>query len=259
MHMVRIGRHQVEVPSGWEEINTSQLLTLSRYFPFTDTPETRIKMITGLLELFRRPLLGARIYFKVAPWQLTELCLLLDWVFTQPVITSPLIKRFQHGIRVYWGPGTELRDLTVKEFRYAEQAVKSWQKTQSLEALNLFTALLWRERVDGERIGLDLSTVDHRAERLYGCSVRMKKALLIQYMGMRAHVIRAHPVVFGSADFIPDTPPEPTDWGQIVYNMAGSAINMKTVDDMLIWDAFEFLSNSIRSKKETPTKATAHA
>jgi len=136
MTTVRLNDTPYCFPDIWEEIPPALRTGVLRLvWEFNArTPKSRLAI------LYLVSPIPAKQFKKLVPWQVNELCVLLDWVWEKPIEGRPF-ETFQHGDVVYYTPGESFRNATFGEF---------------LNAYTYFFQLMYDEDSDRDQIAAKL-------------------------------------------------------------------------------------------------------
>jgi hypothetical protein len=155
MTTIRLDGSPYLFPDNWEEIPPglrSGILRIVWEFQ-KRTPQSRLAVLYSLNPV------PVKVFKKLVPWQIHELCSLLDWVFEKPIEGRPF-DSFEHAGVEYFTPGENFKNTTFAEF---------------LNAYTYFFQLMYDEEIDREEISSKLvatlcrpapSDMDRAADRV---------------------------------------------------------------------------------------------
>lgn len=136
MTTIRLNETPYFFPETWEEIPPGLRADVLRVV-WEYTKRTPLSRLAVLYYLNPIP---AKVFKKLVPWQIHELCSLLDWVFEKPIDGCPFESFEHHGI-IYFVPGESFKNTTFAEF---------------LNAYAYFFQLMYDEDADREVISAKL-------------------------------------------------------------------------------------------------------
>lgn len=136
MTTIRLNDIPYKLPDTWDEIPGAFRAGVLRivWEMASRTPQSRLAILYYLNPI------PAKVFKKLVPWQVNELCSLLDWVWQSPIEGRPF-DSFQHAGVEYFTPGENFKNTTFAEF---------------LNAYTYFFQLMYDEDADREEISSKL-------------------------------------------------------------------------------------------------------
>lgn len=130
MTTVRLNESPYLFPDIWEEIPAGLRADILRIVWESQkrTPQSRLAVLYYLNPI------PPKVFKKLVPWQIHEICSLIDWVFENPIEGRPF-ESFDHKGIVYLTPGENFKNTTFAEF---------------LNAYTYFFQLMYDEDADRE-------------------------------------------------------------------------------------------------------------
>ncbi|MDB4919848.1 hypothetical protein [Mucilaginibacter sp.] len=181
----------------WNQLTAVQLLRWSAvaFGQFTDGERVRLALII----IYGIP---AKIYGKIPDHILTQVAPTIAYLFEGNELTRWLIKKVKIGFRSYHGPADILSNLSANEFfNYTEVVYQQCIKASNSTAINVLCAILYRQKrktevEDDLRCKLTDAGIALRARKMEALHPHVKTAILLNYEGCRAFIIKHHPDIF---------------------------------------------------------------
>lgn len=199
------GTKRLQVPETWDELSPKQLVNVARILHAIKEPIKRdlelIKAICGLKWTHLIRIAPEVIYESFFP--------LIQWVYGEQAFTMQLIPSVKIGREIFYGPETDLSNLRLVEFHFAERALYEWhQDPENADALFAFISCIYRPAKKDYDIRLN---PDGDVREIYngalceGYAKQLKKkmpiavalAISVWYKGCRQRITSDHPRIFG--------------------------------------------------------------
>lgn len=215
-----IGGETYPIPTKLDECNEWQIATYAREFVlgrnaiFTELPDGTVTIKNRLTyEVAMMRLLHAsigcewKLFTKISVEQKHYL------VFTEKVLAFYFTDKFTKAPDVYVsglvGPGNEYQ-LTAEEFSFADTAYIAYHKTESIQALNTFVAVLMRPKSkfgwlfkptnNDLREAFTKHTIEDRLALVANLPSDFKLALWLWYHKYRVELPNKYPHAFSSSN-----------------------------------------------------------
>lgn len=263
MNTLELRGHQVTIPAEWKELTARHVLLLGALFPLLPTHEKGLAILLGFIRLsggwriqwtlYQNMVLGRRLQRKLGYNPFVERLELamealdqFEWIYKDNMLSENRFPVVRSRGRSYYGPSEQLKNLEINEFSYADGFYTQYLKNPGeIKFLELLIATLWRGPGPGHPNDPRRYFYEQSLDEDIAWARRLpdarKKALLINYIGMRNAVVRSKP---GKAVFTRSlkTEARKTGWGHVILRMAGGKFGEydKTRRAML-WDVLREL------------------
>ncbi len=259
MNTIRIGTYDIELKSGWEELHAKDLQFFGGMFPFEDTSKFHLKLFLHFCKLKFKPWLGFIIYNRLEPEHLHNILTLngkgsaFGWVLDTPILQKQLFPHLTIYTDRYYGPADQLMNIKMGEFKIAEKALEMYLFNKEEEYLNTFLSAIYRKKINGttERENYSIATHDEREKVIALLPLYIKHAAMLNYIGMRNFMMKANKRTDNNSDAAGGD----SDWGTLIAALAGSATNLKDVEDMYVWKVLGYIGDSLKLEKEKKRQA----
>lgn len=261
----------------WNELSRKQLLYICKLFRSgLDANTFRLKAfleLTGVKALPRK-IVKDHVYweFKKRKEQFWMTDMELTW-FLQAVnyltdnckLTVNLFPSFLIGLRRYWGPCRECRNLSWKEFIHAEGQFFAYNHSKPERKqfyLNMLCAVLYRpERADYHPMSPDYNgdrrqlfndfVYPKRAKWFSLLPIDKRYSAYIFYAGCRNAIVEAHPLTFKSGGVSSEAPKSPVKGLiQLVTDLnQGDVTKNEQILNSPAWDVLDLLERMIEKQK----------
>lgn len=208
------GTKRVLVPETWDELTEDQLVKVARIMHTVKEPVKRdlqlVKAVCGL----RRWQLA-----HIAPEVIHEsLFGLIQWLYEDGALIRQLIPTVKIGRTLFYGPDTDLSNLRMVEFHFAERALYEWhQDPENADALFAFISCIYRPAKKDYDIKLNPDgdvRESYNGTLCEGYAKQLKKkmplalalAISVWYKGCRQQITNKHPRIFGGEGGANDAP-----------------------------------------------------
>lgn len=232
MRQIDINKHSKLVPVNWNELTKAQLLvfiksfylksdTIYKTMPLKNGQKKHISTNAGNLLraqiLILWSLLGIKwsIFQRISKEQLHELLYifkLTDFLFFQNNLTRNIFPtmRYRFWKRKLYGPADNFKNIRAREYTFAELAYKKYKQTNDIKHLNMFIAILYRNRRDGEEIEhpdwdgdyrerFNNKNVESRLPHIKKIPLSYKIAVLLWYEGCMNQIKREFRELYSGA------------------------------------------------------------
>lgn len=260
-----------QIPQTWEELSAENILFIAQFYPYSDAyrvlnASSRGLDLTGKVRLYdekkkARKLLtylfihffGVKKNLRLSIWiwlyvgadQLMDVLYsangkgyLFSFLFERPEKKNIAISVFTHNKVTYSGPMNGWSNLRNDEFELADACFTQYLKDPKEELLDLLIAALYRPLKYGSREPFNRFDCDYRAVVLKTLDLKMKYAILLEYMAVRNYVIEKNSHVFkkgnsGSA--------KARGWGAVILSLAKNQLEAGDLRNAYLWDTFKWL------------------
>lgn len=214
MHQVTIRNKTYQVPEGWSELNSKQIIRIAPYI--LGTPESlpyRRAMILHKLLNVNNSLWVRLSNVNNAP-KLHEMCGLIDWAFDE-LNMKPLITEFELNGQQYLLPSEGMHNASMIEFAFADKAFSRFVKLDNTEKnlkdktkeIDLIVAILCRPK----RIDIDLNSsewegdpreifstplMEKRAIEFKKLDIGIKSIVFLYFIACKKYIHKQYAVLF---------------------------------------------------------------
>ncbi len=228
MNTIGLDKYHVQVASTWNELTKRNLLFFATIFPIekSQVREIKIRLILNLLNVRRNLRLQWKL-FRCDDEQIYALSELTNFLFEGNELTKWLIPSVRIGWKTYYGPSDNLINVSLIEFSKADTYYLKYLKTKDEAWLNKMIAVLYRPKkvpyrpkaidFDGEiRQQYNGEHVAAREKKFTRLPIPTKKAILINYQGVRNNLEKCYPHVFRTRK-----KGKNLGWAPIILELAG--------------------------------------
>lgn len=266
----------------WNELTRRQLLYVCRLFQSGFDQNTfRLKAflkLTGVKALPQK-IEKDQTYWKFKKGKeefwLTELELtwylqFVNYLTDNCQLTVNLFPSFSIGLRRFWGPSKECRNLSWKEFIHAEGHFFAYNHAKAVRKiyyLNMLCAVLYRpQQSDYHPMSPDYNgdrreqfndfVYPKRAKRFMFLSLTKRYAVYTFYAGCRNAMVEAHPKVFKADAISSDAPTSPVKGLiQLVSDLnLGDVTKNEQIFDTPAWDVLDLLERMLEKQPKPKNK-----
>jgi len=240
MVSVQINNYKFGYPEKMEELTADQLLGLGRNFHrLRDQIETQWilflefvkphwgKMGKNIMQLdLESKDDEKRLRDQELMIALAELNLFL---LDRNCCSKILLPVFDFGGKKYYGPADRIDSSTIMEYAYAEYLFWDYIYKQKERSLTELVAVLYRkkghanpgdENYRGDlRCGFNKLNVNGDADELTLLPAEIKKAILIQYIGIRNWIADKYPVLFPVMEGNVQVEEKYPEWAGVAHNL----------------------------------------
>lgn len=230
--------HSWHLPNFWNELTTKQLLWICprlkgfrqkyrEYDELTKGKHTelasyadqelqaiRITILKKICGIGRWPFSRKnRAFYAMAPEQLADILLELNFIFVAMDRTKPVMDSFRYKRTTYYGPGDEMKNLTGAEFHFLDRLYQQYLESGQEKYLNAMVAILYRpqgitdvhdpqhEDFAGDiRRRFNRHQVEKDAEHLAGLSKGHKAAIFFWWQCFRQELQNRRKDVFSQGN-----------------------------------------------------------
>lgn len=254
MNTITWNNHNAEIKSGWGELSRPDFLFLADRFPFTDTPEFHVHCFNYFMNLakwggdkrFWKELDAERLYDVLINGGKTPL---FKFLLENPVMEKALWTKIIQKGRYWHGPSNSLADLTFGEFRYAEDCLAAFLRSKASDALDTFIAVLWRPGF--KKPAFSMKSTDSIALKAADINLKLKYALVLQYIAMRGYVMQCNAGAFDTDGSAQEEKSSNWSWGMLISALAPTITDVESIENMPLWTALEWISNQKHLKKNS--------
>lgn len=241
----------LNVCDNWNELTQSQFIRIAKLL-HSGIADTDILLDKALQILCDKSLYK----FLLTPFEVRlDAYEHVKWIFEeQQGITKQYITEYD-GLH---GPESEFNNLKLAEFHHAEMAFYIFHKEQTIDALDEFVSVLYREpkknydrdrNPDGDsRVPFNYQDIQWNKRKIKKWPVEVKQAIAMWYAGCKELLRKIYPTVFASGN---------TDEGyfegmfSIIRNIAGDKYgSFNDVEQMFVHLAFKELCCLIEEQQE---------
>lgn len=261
----------------WNELTRKQLLYICQLFiAGFDQNTFRLKAflhLTGVKALPRKIVKDQEYWqfckgkeeFWLTSFELTWFLKSVDYLTENCKLTVNLFPSFLIGLRRYWGPCKECRNLSWKEFIHAEGQFFAYNNSKPERKrfyLNMLCAVLYRpERDDYHPMAPDYDgdrrqpfndfIYPRRAKWFRWLPVVKRYAIYTFYVGCRNAIVEAHPLTFKSGGVSSEAPVSPVmGLIQLVTDLnQGDVTKNEQIYNSPAWDVLNLLERMIEKQK----------
>jgi hypothetical protein len=223
LHIPVISHHgYYEAPASWTEMTRKHLLlwaaTMSSRLPVSRA----LQVLAAALYAIDKK---AQPY--ILPSEYTRLGKSVAFLLGKNGLRTWLVPVIRHRLRKYYGPKSELGNITVEEFTLCELCLERYQQTGEVKYLETLAAILyrprrWRHVNDDIRKPLTVHGYVKRSKRFAALPHVLKVAIYLNYEGCRNFLHDRHKDVFQKGnDKAGNAKPGITSWSTIVQSAAG--------------------------------------
>lgn len=261
----------------WNELTRKQLLYICRLFiAGFDQNTFRLKAflnLTGVKALPRKIVKDQEYWqfckgkeeFWLTSFEVTWFLKSVDYLTENCKLTVNLFPSFLIGLRRYWGPYKECRNLSWKEFIHAEGQFFAYNNSKPERKqfyLNMLCAVLYRPgredyhpmspNYDGDRRQpFNDFIYPLRAKWFRWLPMVKRYAVYSFYAGCRNAMVEAHPQVFKSGGVSSEAPVNPVmGLIQLVTDLnQGDVTKNEQIYNSPAWDVLNLLERMIEKQK----------
>jgi hypothetical protein len=259
-----------QLPTSWSEIDPERLLaTMLIVYSEGRTTRGRLKVLQVLNPV------PAKVFRKFVPWQVNDMCRLLDWVFDTPVQQKPF-ESFVHNQVEYFLPQEQLQAVTLLEFQSAVAYLYQFYYAPEDRAENMtkLVATLCRpaagQDVESPEFTGDLRekfnehVVKSRATKFLDLPAGVTAAILQYFISQFRWLYDTYDVFEKSADANPEAPEPAADefeWVEqlvslrnLAYAVAETKLlgNLREVENSPVTLVFEALEHMKEKRENAP-------
>lgn len=192
------------IPTEWNELNVKQLIGISGVL------HSKVEETKGRLMILRK-LAGMSwwTFFKFPQDELAQLTDLTNFVLTKNTLTRQLLPHY----RGLYGPDSELANLKMNEFVFAELFFSEYKNEENNAARDKLIAVLYRRakkhydkklNKDGDvRRDFNANLIERDALTMQGWPVNVKQAIVLWYAGCREAWAATYENVLGGSGGAP--------------------------------------------------------
>ncbi len=192
--------HRLLLPQSADELNGRQFISIAgALHSGTNVLKMSLRVLRALLG---KSLIG----FYLMDNDIKHRCLdHVQWVFGDLAITKQLIPKY----RGFYGPKSELTNITLAEFYFTERFFAQYLEKQAPEALDSLISVLYRvpkaeydkeKDLEGDiRQAFNSNASEYYARKVKKWPLRVKQAILMWYDSCRAQIAKDNPAIFNSA------------------------------------------------------------
>ncbi|HAQ19595.1 MAG TPA: hypothetical protein DCR40_10250 [Prolixibacteraceae bacterium] len=261
----------------WNELTRKQLLYICQLFRNGFDQNTfRLKAFLNLTGIKALPqkIEKDQVYwafkkrkevFWLTDMELTWFLQFVNYLTENCRLTVNLFPSFRIGIRRYWGPCKECRNISWKEFIHAEGQFFAYNNAKSQRKvfyLNMLCAVLYRPQqphyhpmrpdYNGDRRQpFNDFVYPRRANRFRLLSMNKRYAIYTFYAGCRNAMVEAHPQVFKPSGVSSEAPASPVKgFIQLVSDLnQGDVTKNEQIFNSPGWDVLDLLERMIEKQK----------
>lgn len=265
-------KHKFKCPETFEELNPLQLecwaqLVWHDRLQFFDMNAEEVTL-TDEEGYLARHLEFARIMMMVPKhiWGIIDLESLRDivfeWKLTEPFFNDlpTLEENPVTSLGQYYGPKNS-EFFSAWEFNFVDALYSMYKKTKSIEHLNRFIALMYRERVsnfnprsadtNGDiREKFNHKTDDYRMDDIAAQPLRKKLLILFWYENWRMSLSKMFKHVFSKSDSDKTKSSKPVGWTDVLLSASDNISNLEKVKDIEIVILLKDLDRKAKQHKE---------
>jgi hypothetical protein len=194
--------YQAQVKNSWSELNEREFLPVIKYLGMVEERPEAKYMLPLLCSNI--PQAHYELFGDIAAEQLLANLSFLyrfDELPSQWLVPKLTVqKKWTH--QALFGPKEKLKNIVFEEFMFAESFLDAYYQKKDLEHLYKFAAILFRPKGGNKNTTGDIRepfnrhTVDARAELIKKIDMGVLQAIVLNYNGCKAHMMRLFPYIF---------------------------------------------------------------
>jgi hypothetical protein len=216
-----------EFADSWQTLKPHELLA------YTNALALKLSGITFYRNIFYHFLkLPPDVYFNLPSAYIEELSEKVKFLKAEKIPTAKLIiQKFNFKGRTWYGPGDDYRNLTIAEFAFIDTRLAKFQAKEDDSILCEIIYALYRKtspiriakywfNVADIRIPFNDRLAKIKACKLSNLPIKIKKAILYNFIGYRQYIVEKNPHVFQP----PSDSEDMKGWPVIMHTMAGDKL-----------------------------------
>lgn len=221
MNIVQLDTIKINTPSSWNELSRQQLIEMAKYFDLVRLKLKHSVEITAERIMLTIVMLGIKplnifskkrnIFFSLDPDQVYDLVKMNDFLFLKNDLTKSIIRYVRIGFKRYYAPSDGLKNISGREFAFADTFFLSYYNTRHIKWLDKMIAVLYRPAkknfnptalsYDGDiRQPFNNHLLEYYEGKISRINIYVKKAILLYYMGCRQAIVKRYPDIFSSSN-----------------------------------------------------------
>lgn len=233
-------------PASFDELSMDQLTLFAR---IQQSGKTRKEMLRTIA--YRFSSIPAWYYMRLNRIQQMHIEDHFTFLFEEYTMNTWKVQKFNVGSTTYYGPDGPLKNTTGAEFAYADKHFAAFAKGKDPGELDKFIACFYRPMtVNGNwiidmRIPFEFREIGMHAKHIRSVPADLKYAIFLNYIGVRADMVRRHPNVFAETV---KAKVRSFGWPGIFYELAGDKLGTETdVQNKFIWNLMGIMEmNEVR-------------